>query len=206
MKESFPALAFAGAILGSVIFVSTCKKENLEEKAISPDYYSHFIQYEGKRNEVYDPDPKDNKDEPTIGVGHYLDRPDSRETFKNALPEVNYDLVYSRCKRLSDEEVRKLFDYDISLYVEKTKAEIKNFDSYPNYLKIALVDGFFRGDLAKSPKTKALINEGKFYEAAIEYLNHKEYINAKKNKMSGVFYRMGSNSRAMLRYSRESKK
>ncbi len=205
MKKTLQSLVLVGAFLGSALFVNSCKKENIKNKIESPDYYSHFIAYEGKRNKVYDPNPRDNKYEPTIGVGHYLDGPGSRESFENALPEINYDLVYSKKKKLTDEEVRKLFDYDLAKKINDAKEAFDNFDSYPNYLKIALVDGFYRGDLKKSPKTQELIRQGKFYEASIEYLNHKEYKNAKKNKMRGVFNRMNSNSKAMLKYSKENK-
>ena len=203
MNKNLLSWALAGAVLGSAVVGTSCKGENFANKPGSPDYYSYILKWEGKRNEVYDPNPRDNKYEPTIGVGHYLDRPDSRKTFEKVLPEVNYEDIYQGKSKLTDEQVKRLFNHDILEYESRARRAFSNFDSFPGYLREALVDGFYRGDLTGSPKTRKLINEGKFYDASVEYLNHSEYRSAKKNGMSGVFYRMNSNSKAMKRYSEE---
>ena len=52
-----------------------------------------------------------------------------------------------------------------------------------------VVSGYYRGDLSGSPKTKALLRERKFGEAAKEFLNSAEY-KAEKEKKSGVAGRM----------------
>ena len=66
---------------------------------------------------------------------------------------------------------------------------IKNFDSLSNNLKKNIVSSWYRGSLSGSPKTIRLINEGKFKEASIEFLNNAEYKAAVKSG-SGVAKRM----------------
>jgi len=195
------SLVLGTGLIGSCYFVN-----NFSFKEDKLDYYSYILKHEGKRNEVYDPIPNDKKYEPTIGIGHYLDRPDSRETFIKVLPEVNYNDIYNKRSKLTDEQVKKLFEHDVLLYENLARNAFEDFDSFPPYLKEAIVDGFYRGDLAESPKTKKLINEGNFSEASKEYLRNKEYVNAKKNGKRGIISRMNSNSKAMEKYSREFKK
>jgi len=62
-----------------------------------------------------------------------------------------------------------------------------------------------RGELSGSPKTRRLINTGKFKEAAREYINNKQYQNAVKLGVPGIRPRMESNRDAMLRYAEEVK-
>ncbi len=140
----------------------------------------------------------------TIGVGHNLERQDSREIFSKVLPEVDYDGVYSGRVNLSQEQMNRLFANDLGEHVERTKNLFPEFDSYPSYLQSALVDGVYRGCLSGSPRTQKLIRDGEFQKAAREYLNHQEYLNARKLGRRGIEQRMEKNSHAFERYSRES--
>lgn len=192
-------------------YVSACEEKNLSSKKESsskeePDYYSILLKWEGKRNKVYDPIPNDGKYEPTIGIGHYLDRSDSRKTFEKILLEVNYDDIYQGKSELTDEQVKRLFNHDILEYVSTTKKLFPNFDTYPPYVREGLVNGVYRGDLTGSPKTRKLINEGDFDGASIEYLRNKEYQDAVKNGRRGIRSRMEYNAKVMKRYSKELKK
>jgi len=164
---------------------------------IFAEYISGF---EGRRNKVYDPNPRDEKPEPTIGVGHYMDRGDSRETFSRVLPLVNWNNIYDGKTALTNEEIDILFAEDLKTYVERAKKLVPEFDSLPDYVSTALVDMAYRGDLGDSPKTRALINSGKFAEAANEYINRREYRDAESKGIRGVKIRMDSNRQRLLDY------
>lgn len=195
-------------IILATIFTTSCgMRENLESKIAKQSDNLAIAEYiasnEGRRSTVYDPIPNDNKKEPTIGVGHYLDRPDSKDVFSRVLPNVNYNEVYNGKQSLTKEQIDILFKEDLKEYFSRTKKAVPKFDEYPTYLKCAILDGFYRGDLSGSPKTLRLINQGSFEDAAKEYLNHSEYKNAKKNGKSGIVKRMNKNRDAFLKYSQE---
>lgn len=173
---------------------------NVDRTQIIAEYIANN---EGRRNMVYDPIPNDGKYEPTIGVGYYLGGKDSREKFSRILPELDFDLVYKGKKKLSNEQIDRLFSVDLEQYIERTRKSIPAFDEYPPYLQSALVDGFYRGCLAGSPKTLRYINEGRFDQAANEYLNHQEYNLAKVSNKQGIRKRMEKNRDAILRYASE---
>ena len=90
---------------------------------------------------------------------------------------------------VSEEQAMKDLKNNIKLKLIQTKKNIKNFDSLSNNLKKNIVSSWYRGSLSGSPKTIRLINEGKFEEAAIEFLNNDEYKAAVKSG-SGVAKRM----------------
>ena len=153
-----------------------------------------------RAHKVYDPNPRDGKPEPTIGAGHYMDRGDSRETFFRVLPLVNWNNIYDGKTALTNEEIDILFAEDLKTYVERAKKLVPEFDSLPDYVSTALVDMAYRGDLGDSPKTRALINSGKFAEAANEYINRREYRDAESKGIRGVKIRMDSNRQRLLDY------
>ena len=90
---------------------------------------------------------------------------------------------------VSEEKAMKDLKNNIKLKLIQTKKNIKNFDSLSNNLKKNIVSSWYRGSLSGSPKTIRLINEGKFKEASIEFLNNAEYKAAVKSG-SGVAKRM----------------
>jgi hypothetical protein len=90
---------------------------------------------------------------------------------------------------VSEEQAMKDLKNNIKLKLIQTKKNIKNFDSLSNNLKKNIVSSWYRGSLSGSPKTIKLINEGKFKEASIEFLNNAEYKAAVKSG-SGVAKRM----------------
>jgi hypothetical protein len=179
--------------------------EEPSQREINPllAYAEYTGNFEGRKPKVYDPNPNDGKPEPTIGVGHYLDRGDSEETFARVLPELDYDEICNGNQELTETQINKLFSEDIKDYVARAKSFFPKFDTYPEYLQKALVDGFYRGDLGDSPKTRALINSGNFEEAADEYIDRKDYRNAIENGMRGVKTRMDANRDAMIQYAIE---
>jgi hypothetical protein len=59
---------------------------------------------------------------------------------------------------------------------------------------------WFRGSLVQSKKTRKLINEGKFKEAADEFLNNEEYRTAKEKGKEGIRGRMEATANALRNY------
>jgi len=139
---------------------------------------AYIAQHEGSRNEIY----KDHKGNYTIGIGHLV-KPSEHQKYKG--------------KKLTADEVQGLFDSDLDDKVASAKRKLGDvFDSFPESLQVAVVDGFFRGDLSGSPKTLKLLKEKKFSEAADEYLDNAEYKNSLKDG-TGVAPRMSANAARM---------
>jgi hypothetical protein len=92
-------------------------------------------------------------------------------------------------KGLTEAEAQALLKKDIAKKLIEARRLIKNFDSLPSQVKIASLNGLFRGDLG--PKTMSLLSQNKFAEAAIEYLDHREYLSTKS---SGIKSRMEYNA------------
>lgn len=61
----------------------------------------------------------------------------------------------------------------------------------------AIMNAHFRGDWRGSPKTRKLFNEGRYSEAATEFLNHDEYRNAVARGRPGIRRRMEDISRQL---------
>ena len=87
---------------------------------------------------------------------------------------------------VNKEEAEQMLLQDIESRIPEVINAIPKFDSFSDELQQALFYEWFRGSLVQSPKTRELINAGKFSEAAKEFLNNDEYKNARKNKRSGV--------------------
>lgn len=136
-----------------------------------------------KYNRVY----KDNKGKRTVGIGHLvLDSDYEDGTFKPSdfIKVKGNDELY-----LTEDRIDQLFQQDIGKKLLTIRRQFLGYDNYPESLKIAILDGFFRGDLSESVKAKGLIKrameahfEGKnrvakilLKSAAKEYLNSKEY-------------------------------
>jgi GH24 family phage-related lysozyme (muramidase) len=147
--------------------------DNFEQKAAN-----YIREHEGYRNELY----RDHKKNWTIGIGHLV-LPGEFEKFKGRV--------------LSDAEIQSIFNRDMKLKIAAAQREFgKQFNEFSDNLKIAIIDGYFRGDLSGSPRTIELLKARRFKDAATEYLNHKEY---KQSKIegTGVAPRMLRNSKIM---------
>ena len=85
--------------------------------------------------------------------------------------------------------------------IETAKRLFTNFDELSNELKIELVQGVFRGDFEADHRSVKLINEEKWDEAAVEFLNHDEYEEAKrlgkKSDRRGIIDRLEDISKAI---------
>jgi len=107
--------------------------------------------------------------------------------------ELNYTIGFGRSnanvKEGDTADLKKSEQFlleDIESRIPEVINAIPKFDTFSEELQQALFYEWFRGSLVQSPKTRALINAGKFSEAAKEFLNNDEYRNARKNKRSGV--------------------
>jgi GH24 family phage-related lysozyme (muramidase) len=133
---------------------------------------------EGKVNRLY----KDHKGNWTIGIGHLV-LPHELDMFKGRV--------------LSENEILELFRTDINKKLVSINRRFGSvYNTYSDNLKIAILDGFFRGDLSGSPKTINLLKQRKFKEASKEYLNNQEYFKSKQQK-TGVYKRMERNAQFM---------
>jgi len=117
--------------------------------AFIEDAKAQIKAHEGLRFEAY-PDGKSF----SVGYGH------------NGVPEGT---------KITQQQADAYFEKDFSQKLAAARKAIPKFDDLTDELKIEIVQGFFRGDLSGSPKTLALINQGKFAEASEEFLNNKEY-------------------------------
>jgi hypothetical protein len=128
---------------------------------------------------------------PTIAYGHKVtDKELASGVFDNGI---------------SQERAIELLEEDINEANVKARELVSDFDSFPFYLRQELVNSAFRGMLGKSPETVRLINEGKFDEAAVEYLRADDYYKAEDDPdtWGGLKQRMEDVSNALLQYSQE---
>ena len=101
---------------------------------------------------------------------------------------------------LTEEEAIELLKVDIDDANKKVRAKIEDFDSFPFYLKMELVNSAFRGLIQASPKTLKLINQGNFEGAADEFT---EDVDAYLDEDSGIKPRMDRVVDALRKYAQE---
>ena len=175
------------------------KGEQLPPRA----FFGHIRKEEGFRPKPYT-DPKvdpDKRGPKAIGHGHAISER-SRPIFERLVPEVDFDELLAGRAEIDEEQADRIMEHDISLRLEQIRKKVVNFDLYPEYLQIALFGSWFRNGLPHYPNTLRLLNEGKYHEAAVEFLDSNEYRKAKKSG-SGVAGRMERYSEAIKRYANE---
>ena len=101
---------------------------------------------------------------------------------------------------LTEEEAIELLKVDIDDANKKVRAKIEDFDSFPFYLKMELVNSAYRGLIQASPKTLKLINQGNFEGAADEFT---EDVDAYLDEDSGIKPRMDRVVDALRKYAQE---
>jgi len=129
------------------------------------DYIGHW---EGKKYKQY----KDSSNLPTVGIGHYLtNTKEDRDLFKSLFGSaVDYDKVLNGKQSLDDNQIEKLFNVDVKIKEKLANKKIGKFIGLPQYIKNAIINALYRGDLG--PATVTLINNGDWEGASKEYLNH----------------------------------
>ena len=158
------------------------KEINTEGKDVqagaSDDIYKNYIlSWEGEFVPKAKKITKDEK-ELTIGYGHYG-------------ADVKPGQTITR------EEADILLDKDIQKRMPKIIKAIPKFNNLSENLRKNIVSSWYRGSLSGSPKTIELINQGKFKEAAKEFLNNNEYRNAVERERAGIRPRMEATSKAL---------
>ena len=162
---------------------SSKPKPELSGRAL---YAKDLIPYEGFRAKRY----KDHKGNPTVGYGHMI-VPGSKKRFEAAGIGDQYEGVCVRgtCG-LSKEDANKLLQQDLKdIYVPEAKKFIPELDRLNPEAQSAVVGMKYRGSLDDSPNTRDLLNQGKFPEAAKEFLDNEEYRESKRQG-TGVHKRM----------------
>tara|TARA_R100000988_G_C3902111_1_gene117987 strand:- start:43 stop:609 length:567 start_codon:yes stop_codon:yes gene_type:complete len=148
-------------------------------------YIEHLREKEGVSYTPYRPTTKEN--EPlTIGVGH-------------TGPDVSMASIRT------DEQIDEQLIEDIEERLPAIKANIPNFDSLPEELRVPMLGSWFRGGLSGSPLTIKLIAAGKYEEAADEFLRNEEYKESlteegRAKGMRGIGIRMKELSDALRKY------
>ena len=82
--------------------------------------------------------------------------------------------------KITERQANNILRNDIEIRLEQITNAIPNFEGFKLNDRKHLLGSWFRGGLAGSPNTIALINEGKYKEAAKEFLDNDEYKNKKK--------------------------
>jgi hypothetical protein len=100
---------------------------------------------------------------------------------------------------ITEEEAVELLKIDIGDANRKVRDKIKDFDSFPFYLKMELVNSAYRGLIQGSPDTLDFINEGNFEAAADEFTNN---VPAYKDS-DGIKKRMDRVVDALRKYAQE---
>ena len=100
---------------------------------------------------------------------------------------------------LTEEEAIELLKKDIDEANVKVRDKIEDFDSFPFYLKMELVNSAYRCLIQDSPNTLDFINEGNFEAAAKEFTNNVPAYRESK----GIKKRMDRVVDALNRYAEE---
>ena len=111
--------------------------------------------------------------------------------------EKNFTIGYGRNNAsvkegdtITLEKAKENLTEDIKVRLEEIQDLIPNFSNLPETLQIALFSEYFRGSIRQSPKTVKLINQGRYQEAAGEFLDNDEYRDAEERGRRGIRGRM----------------
>lgn len=100
-------------------------------------------------------------------------------------------------QKMSRAEANERLDMEIAQRLVEIEGAIPTFKDLPDEAQAALFSSWYRGSLVGSPKTLKLINEGKFEEAADEFLDNDEYKNAEALGRPGIRPRMEKTAEAL---------
>lgn len=161
------------------------------------DYSKYLVKVEGM---LLTPKVLFKEKHMTVGIGHYLDGSSrSRQSFKDALPKVSYDLVASGKLSLTEKQAYALYENDVVDYINYAVKLSPKFEAYTTNLRTHIVAATYRGSWGGSPKARRLLEAGKYKEAAEEFLDNNEYREAKKpgSGKRGVAIRMEAVAKAI---------
>jgi len=130
--------------------------------------------------EPYKPNPKEKYF--TIGYGHYG-------------PDVKLGMSIDK------DTAERLLDRDVRTRIKSIRKVIPRFSTFPESLQDAIFSEHYRGSIMQSPKTRRLINEGKYREAAYEFLDNDQYRTAEADGIPGIRPRMERVSEELIKFS-----
>ena len=82
---------------------------------------------------------------------------------------------------------------------------LPKFNEFPVDVQVPIFSEYYRGSIGGSKNTRRLINEGKYAEAAVEFLNNKEYRDAENLGKRGIRTRMEKVADALNRLAKLNK-
>ena len=156
-------------------------------------------QDEGLRLSTY----RDDAGNPTIGYGHLIEEGDVAmlaDLFD--MPKESAEEIVAGTRPLTPQMAEVLFEKDVEEHIQKARKLVPKYEGLPNAVKVAILNGVYRGDLSGSPKTLRHINNGDWALAAVEYLNNKEYQRRKERGGDGVTKRMEKNAQVFMEMAR----
>jgi GH24 family phage-related lysozyme (muramidase) len=143
-----------------------------------------------RKHEGFKPKPyRDSKQKWTIGIGTLIG--DGSDSALAKSPYKNATLSRQQAEQIAREDMMRKAELAAS---DGQLGEV--FSELSPRLKAQVISGYYRGDVSGSPKTKKLIRERKFAEAASEFLDNEEYREAKRSG-SGVGPRMEEIAKAL---------
>lgn len=157
------------------------------------------IKDEGIRTKPY----RDTRGILTVGIGHNLQAPNSKETFNRAFGNEGASLHahVSKGGSLTNDQATKLFDADYDHHLQKAIKLTPNLHEHPPEVQAAIVSGTYRGHWGGSPAARNLFNQGKYKEASKELLNNNEFRRENaKTKNRGVADRMLRDAKILHNY------
>ena len=129
--------------------------------------------------------------------------------YKPVSTEKNWTIAYGHSSpkvtsstRVSKKEAEQLLDNDVRIRLSEINNSLPAFSSFPQDLQLSLFSEYYRGSIGQSPKTRKLINKGKYAQAADEFLDNNQYREAEKpdSPIRGIRSRMERVSTALKKY------
>ena len=105
--------------------------------------------------------------------------------------------------KITEKEAEEFLDKDVKIRLKQISKMLPNFNKFPIDVQVPIFSEFYRGSIGGSKNTRKLINEGKYKEAAVEFLNNDEYKNAEKLGKPGIKTRMEKVSEALNRLAKQ---
>lgn len=177
-------------------YAITGKKNNV----LIDDEFLEFIKvYEnpnkkGYKNGKWKPIKSPEGGTPTIAYGHKL-------TNKEYYSGVLYNGLNWK-KGIDDEDAIDLLISDLHINIDKAQKIFYHFDEYPIYVKRALINSCFRGEVRLTKKWVKMINDNNWGLVNSTYLDNSEYRRAKRRYSGpgGLAHRMEWNAEQFAFY------
>jgi len=146
--------------------------------------YPVYLQKNHMKNGKHMPYLDPNKKDWIIGYGHKL-TPVEKIKYRNGATRA---------------QIEALLNSDMKKMIANARALLPNFDRLTPERKKAFINAVYRGEIKAGHRTLALLRQGKFAEAAIEYLDREDFKLAKEKGINkGIISRMEKNANRFAR-------